>query len=126
MFTSDQLQIGTLSITHFINYLICVLQSGDQDKGSRLSSEIAFVDAACKWVSEKMEKVSESNVPEATEDFVKVHIFQWNGFSELHLSMDNDFQDYAKYIWDIDCTPKCTKELCLLDLIYSILVARGQ
>lgn len=50
------------------------LQSGDQDKGSRLSSEIAFVDAACKWVSEKMEKVSESNVPEATEDFVKVHI----------------------------------------------------
>ncbi|XP_073476040.1 periphilin-1 isoform X1 [Aquarana catesbeiana] len=46
-------------------------KSGDQDKGSRLSSEIAFVDAACKWVSEKMEKVSESNVPEATEDFVK-------------------------------------------------------
>ncbi|XP_072257570.1 periphilin-1 isoform X2 [Pyxicephalus adspersus] len=45
-------------------------KSIDQDKGSRLS-EIAFVEAACKWVSEKMEKVSESNVPEATEDFVK-------------------------------------------------------
>ncbi|XP_040199812.1 periphilin-1 isoform X4 [Rana temporaria] len=50
---------------------ITSIKSGDQDKASRLSSEIAFVDAACKWVSEKMEKVSESNVPEATEDFVK-------------------------------------------------------
>ncbi|KAM5172680.1 periphilin-1 isoform 2-T2 [Mantella aurantiaca] len=45
-------------------------KNAEQDKGSRLS-EIAFVDSACKWVSEKMEKVSESNVPEATEDFVK-------------------------------------------------------
>lgn len=45
-------------------------KSADQDKGSRLS-EIAFLDAACKWVSEKMDQVSESNVPEATEDFVK-------------------------------------------------------
>lgn len=42
----------------------------DQDKGSRMT-EIAFAEAACKWASEKMEKVSESNVPEATEDFVK-------------------------------------------------------
>ncbi|XP_075065167.1 periphilin-1 isoform X2 [Mixophyes fleayi] len=36
----------------------------EHDKVNRLSDS-AFVEAACKWVSDKMEKVSESNLPEA-------------------------------------------------------------
>ncbi|XP_063783400.1 periphilin-1 isoform X2 [Pseudophryne corroboree] len=41
------------------------------DKGNRIT-DTAFVEAACKWISEKMEKVSESNLPEVTEELSKV------------------------------------------------------
>ncbi|KAG9490224.1 periphilin-1 isoform X2 [Eleutherodactylus coqui] len=45
-------------------------KSLELDKGSRLV-ENAFIEVASKWVSEKMEKVPESGLPEATEEFVK-------------------------------------------------------
>ncbi|XP_040266769.1 periphilin-1 [Bufo bufo] len=40
------------------------------DKGSRLV-ESTFIEVASKWVSEKIDKVSESNLPDATEELVK-------------------------------------------------------
>ncbi|KAM9310897.1 periphilin-1 [Gastrophryne carolinensis] len=45
-------------------------KSLDLEKANRLA-ESAFLDAACKWITEKMEKVSESSLPEVTEEFVK-------------------------------------------------------
>ncbi|KAM3926969.1 periphilin-1 isoform 2-T3 [Leptodactylus fuscus] len=45
-------------------------KSVEIDKGNRLA-ETGFMDAASKWASEKIDKVSESNVPDAAEDFVK-------------------------------------------------------
>ncbi|XP_075713162.1 periphilin-1 [Rhinoderma darwinii] len=45
-------------------------KSVEIDKASRLVDS-AFMEAASKWISEKMEKVSESNLQDATEEFVK-------------------------------------------------------
>lgn len=46
---------------------IPLAKSAEIDKGSRLVDS-AFLEAASKWISEKMEKVPESNLPDATEE----------------------------------------------------------
>ncbi|MEE6518831.1 hypothetical protein FKM82_030071 [Ascaphus truei] len=45
-------------------------KGADLDKGSRLSESV-LVEAASKWVAEKMEKAAESGAPEAADEYVR-------------------------------------------------------
>ncbi|KAG8439756.1 hypothetical protein GDO86_005795 [Hymenochirus boettgeri] len=45
-------------------------KSADLEKSSLLSDPM-FMEAACKWVTERMEKVNEAKLPEATDEYVK-------------------------------------------------------
>lgn len=68
------------------------------DKGSRLA-ENAFIEAASKWVAEKMEKAPESSLPEVVEEFVKAGSYSLYADepadTEANISVNPEFYESA-------------------------------